>query len=182
MTNKLIDRLNYRIGLELGFAGTQPRFIWAWASDLFYYRRKGERLERYCWADRLGNVWLLGQWRSRPTYIDANGESHEITKEQWWTSFHGEFPYPTGLYYAQPETSLKPGLTPDENDTAKIIRHITGQMEKRYADHLREANARVASEDRKAENAFRDEADDWWPAFGALEAGKRGGHYSIGGI
>lgn len=170
--NKRIDSLNYQLGLAVGFAGRNPRFAWKRASELSYFMRRGERYERFNWADRLGNVWLLAKWHRS-----------ELTPEQWFSSFRGQFPYPVnGLYYALPETVLKPGLEPDSDDTAQVIRRLHEQMDLKYAAQLSKATEDAEGQKDEAASQFYDEVDSWWPAFGNFNFGARGGHVSYGGI
>ena len=172
MTDKRINTLNQRLGLALGFRGEHPRFAWVHAKDLFYFLRRGDRHERFCWVDRLGKVWLLAQWRPAP-----------MSEAEWIAAFGDLYLYPgRGYYYAHPETSLKPGLQPDENDTAQVIRRLGEQMEATFASHLKQTNDDIAAIDAGVKNEFYEQVDDFWPSFGNWNSGKRGGHVSFGGI
>lgn len=171
MSDKRIDRLNRELGLALGFCGDHPRFAWMYAPELHYFIRSGERYERFCWADRIGKVWLLAQWRVPP-----------MSESDWILSFGKQFPYPAkGHYYAHTETAFRPGLTPDENDTAQVIRRLTEQMAEKFDAHYRRSKADADAGQEQARKDFYDEVDGFWPAFGNFEWGKKR-HVSFGGI
>lgn len=163
-----VSILNARLGERLGYrSGNNPRFAWKWAPDLHYYWRDNVTTSfvRQCWADQLGPVWVLCQWR-RP----------EMSKEQWWTSFKGEFPYPDrGMYYAHPETALDLGMKPTADITASHTRALEIQVEKKYADHLREVNERAETRKQKDDDDWDDYIQDWAPAFDVWNSGKKSG-------
>ncbi len=186
--SKHIDLLNSRLAEGLGRIGGQGRFAWCFAPEVFYFYRPPTALnfERYCWADQLGKVWLLCQW-TEPKWIDHTGATRKITTEDWYASFKGEFPYPDrGAYNAHPETALKMGIHPTAENTAFYIDSIREQMEKDFAAHLAESNARQAQIKLEHEKEFYASAENDFPAFWkngqGHEPGTRGGHVSIGGI
>lgn len=187
MTNK-IKQLNRRLAEGLGIIGGQPRFAWQFAPEVFYFYRPETAVafERHCWADQLGKVWMLCQWQE-PKWIDHNGHTQKITPENWWATFHGEFPYPSrGAYNAHPETALAFGVEPTAENTAFYISGIREQMEKDHAAHLAESLERQEQIKLEHEKEFMAMADDSFPAFWANgqghEAGKRGAHVSFGGV
>ena len=162
-----IEILNSRLGERLGYRGTHPRFAWKYAPELFYFWRQNylTGFVRQCWAQRLGKVWVLCQWR-RP----------EMSQQQWWDSFHGEFPYPAqGMYYAHPETALAPGELPESEITQAHIHALTAQMSKNYATHLREVNADTARCEQADEDEWMEYATDFAPAFNNWNSGKKSG-------
>lgn len=163
----IVNQLNARLGERLGYRGTNPRFAWKYAPDLFYFWRESYLVgfRRQCWAERLGRVWVLCQWR-RP----------EMSNQEWWNSFHGEFPYPDkGMYYAHPETALAVGQFPTAEINAAHIRAIEVQMEKSYARLAVECSD-AAQRDRQAADTQWDEyVADWEPAFDNWNSGKKSG-------
>lgn len=181
---KDIEILNRRLGDALGRCGMYPRFAWMLASEIFYYFREHahERMERFCWADRIGPVWVLAQWR-RPAWIDQNGGTHETTREQWWSSFNGQFPYPErGAYYAHPETALPPGVKPTAEMTAGYIHSLDRQMAANYAEHKRRIDGEIAADAERLDTEWVETVQNSNPAFSNFEPGKRGGHVSFGGM
>jgi hypothetical protein len=184
-----IDHLNKRLGDDLGRVGEASRFAWKFATEIHYYTRAETAIEftRHAWSDRLGRVWVIAQFLLPTSFDPTTGRTSIITREQWWTSFHGEFPYPeNGMYYAHPETALAIGRLPDEAETAVMSASIRAQMDKPHDAHLRECaeSATQAQEDHRAE--FMAAAEDSFPAFWSNgqghEAGKRGAHVSFGGF
>lgn len=173
-----IDRLNRRLGEALGYVGTNPRFAWKWSPDVQYYYRSNlaTSFERQCWADHVGPVWILCQFRPP-----------EISQADWWASFRGEFPYPHGgMYYAHPEVAMPRGMEPDAEETARVIYALRQQMGKGHALHLSEINERLEQGRIANKKEFMDMADDSFPAFWrngqGHEPGTRGAHVSIGGV
>ena len=177
-----IEILNRRLGDARGRISNAPRFQWAWAPDLTYFHRNEshESWTWHSWAERLGRVWVLAQVR---TPVGMQGDLLiPITREQWWASFQGQFPFPGNLtLHPFPETALRPGLVPDEQDTAFYIHSLASQMEK----SMRQIKAEIQEGLDKAELDNRKEfmamADDSFPAFwssagGAHTPGARGGH------
>ncbi len=156
--NKQIELLNRRLGVGLGCAnGTTPRFAWIWAPESFYFYRQhvGAGWVRQCWADRIGKVWMLGQWR--PPAVPENA---------WWGMFHGEFPYPRkGMYYAHPETAIPHGQEPTAEMTDWYIRTLDAQISKDYAEHLEETNAGIERDKQAADSQWVDMVQNENPAF-----------------
>lgn len=183
-----IELLNKRLESELGTNYGKPRFQWRYSPEVFYYMRGETALSfsRYCWADQIGKVWMLCQ--SAPIqWIDFDGQVHPITREAWWHSFKGEFPYPDrGMDVAHTETALAPGILPDGEETAVWIASIKVQMEKTEAMHAAATMERMAKAREDNEKEFMEMADDSFPAFWkngiGHEAGKRGAHVSFGGL
>lgn len=183
-----IKLLNNRLASELGSNHGQPRFQWRFAPEVFYYFRNPTAVTftRHCWADLVGKVWMLCQ--SAPAqWLDHEGHSHQITRESWSQSFHGEFPFPDkGMYVAHSETALAPGVLPDAEETAVWIASIRAQMAKNYEQHVKETTERLAKAREDNEKEFMSEAEEWfpynWKNGQAVEPGTRGGHISFGGI
>lgn len=164
-----IEQLNRRLreALGTGRGVTVPRFAWMNARDVFYYWRPDhiQSFQRQCWADRVGSVWMLCQWR-RP----------ELTREEWWESFHGEFPYPDkGMYYAHAETALPFGMLPTSDLTQGYIWNLDQQMSMRYAEHLAAVNADVEKQNQSDEDAWFDYVADMEPAFDVWNSGTKCG-------
>jgi hypothetical protein len=186
---KQIELLNRRLREGLGTLGGQARFAWQYAPEVFYYTRRPTAVTftRHCWADRIGPVWMLCQWRLPTAFDPETGATKRITEAEWWSAYHGQLPYPAkGMYWAQPETACAPGREPTEAETAGYIWSIRRQMDMDFADHLREGNAEMAKDRLDTEKEFMDEATDWFP-FGwkngqAHEPGTRGSHISFGGV
>jgi hypothetical protein len=180
-----IDKLNARLGERLGFCGRNPRFIWQNAKDVFYYYRDGPiaEMKQFCWASRLGPVWMLCQWR-RPTWLDRDGKLHTITRGDWWGMFHGSFPYPErGQYYAQPETTLAPGRLPDDYLTDAYIHYIDQQMTLNYAAHKRQIDAEIAADEERRDSEWVACVQDTNPAFSNFEPGtKCGTEFQVPGL
>ena len=157
-----------------------PWFQWAWAPDCCYYVRTPgaphESYTRRSWADRIGKVWMLVEWGAPP-----------MSREVWWRSFNGQFPYPErGREIAHPETALPPGVKPDADTTQFYIRRINDQASKSYARTLNEINDGLEQDQLNTRKEFLDYADDWFPAYWkngqAHEPGTRGAHVSFGGV
>lgn len=166
MTN--IEVLNARLGERLGYRFGQPRFAWKYAPELYYFWRPNylTGYVRQCWAERIGRVWVLCQIR-RP----------EMSRQQWWDSFHGQFPYPErgAMYYAHPETALAPGQEPTGEITEGHIWALDRQISKSLETHVRECTNTA----NQAQQADADEWDeyiaDWNPAFDNWNSGKKSG-------
>ncbi len=184
-----IDQLNKRLGDALGRTGEHPRFAWKFASEIHYYTRAATAVQftSHAWSDRIGRVWVIAQFLL-PTSFDPNtGQTSVITRDQWWASFQGEFPYPdNGMYYAHPETSLAVGRLPDDDETAVMIASIRAQMEKTYDTHLQECTEAAEKSQDEHKKEFFAEAEDSFPAFWrngqGHEPGTRGAHVSFGGV
>jgi hypothetical protein len=165
--NKQIALLNARFGERLGYRGNSPRFAWCYAPDLHYFWRPDYTTSfvRQCWAERLGRVWVLCQWR-KP----------EMTQQEWWNSFRGEFPYPErGMYYAHPETALNPTQLPTAEITAAHIHALERQIAKNYEQHLQECNAAADAQRQADSDEWDDYVADWCPAFDNWNSGKKSG-------
>lgn len=188
--NREIKQLNERLGQALGFAiGSEPRFKWCYAPEVFYYTRTPTSIEftQRCWAERIGKKWMLCQWSLPIAFDSATGQTFVLTEAQWYEKYQGQLPYPAkGTYAAQPETALPVGMLPDMGDTLGYIHSIRLQMSKDYATHLRECEEEMAADRLENEKQFFAAADSDWPAFwkngAGHEAGTRGAHVSFGGI
>lgn len=156
--SKQVELLNRRLGTGLGYAnGITPRFAWIWAPESFYFYRQhvGESWTRHCWGERLGKVWMLGQWR--PPAVPENA---------WWSMFHGEFPYPRkGMYYAHAETALPPGREPTAEMTDWYIRTLDAQISMSYAQHMDQINDGIAKDEQRADTEWTEMVQDGNPAF-----------------
>jgi hypothetical protein len=189
MMNKDIELMNRRLREALGSIGGVPRFAWQYSPEVFYYTRRPTALEftHHCWAERIGKVWMLCQWRVPTAFDPETGATKLITEAEWWAAYHGQLPYPAkGMYWAQPETALPVGMTPTAENTAGYIWSIRQQMDKDFETHLREGNEEMAQDRLDTEKEFMAAADDWFP-FGwkngqAHEPGTRGAHVSFGGM
>ncbi len=183
-----IKLLNSRLAEALGHTHGQPRFQWRYSPEVFYYLRMPSAINfsRYCWADQIGKVWMLCQVAPLQ-WIDADGRVHPITREGWYQTFRGEFPYPDkGMYVAHTETALPPGVLPDAEETQVWIASLYAQIPKSEEQHAKESAARIQKARDDNEREFMEMADDSFPAFWkngqGHEAGKRGAHVSFGGI
>ncbi len=156
--NKNIEQLNRQLGNALGYAhGNSPRFAWMWAPEVYYYYRQhlGASWERICWAERVGKVWMLCQWR-RP----------DMPESEWWSSFHGEFPYPMrGMYYAQPETALPPFREPTADITQWYIRSIAAQMDTTFREQYDMIQDRLDRQQKAADDEWVAMVQNDNPAF-----------------
>jgi hypothetical protein len=162
-----VSQLNARIGERLGYRGNNPRFAWKYAPDLNYFWRESylTGFRRQCWADQIGRVWVLCQYR-RP----------EMTQQEWWASFHGEFPYPAqGMYYAHPETALYPGQMPTAEITAAHIHAICTQIEKSYQQHRVECEASADKDMAESAREWDEFVADFNPAFDNWNSGAKSG-------
>lgn len=182
-----VEILNRRLGEGLGLVlgGSQPRFKWCKAEDCFYYLREGigESFQRYCWADRIGKVWLLCQWDVPKFFDPRSGSTRILNESDWWVTFKGAMPFPkNGEYRAQAETALAPGCMPTAELTANYIWAIDKQMSSSYEKQLIENSTEIAMMRRERENKFYEQANDLTPAFGSWASGERGGHVSFGGM
>jgi hypothetical protein len=170
-----IDQLNRRLGDSLGYVGINPRFAWKKASECFYFMRTAPtsiKHTRFCWSDRIGNVWLIAQFR--PPAMD---------EAAWAHTFNGEFPYPAqGQYYAHPETALPPGVEPTQEDTQAYIWSLTRQMDKSVAAHYREIDSEIQRDKARDYEQWVEKVQNMNPAFSNWDSGKRGGHVSFGGV
>jgi hypothetical protein len=178
--NKDIKLLNERLAAELGDLHGHPWFQWAWAPDCYYYVRRAkahyESYTRYSWADRIGKVWVMAEWGPPP-----------MSREAWWHSVSGQFPYPEkGREVVHAETALAPGVMPDAELTQFYIHRINEQASKSYARTLSEITAGLDQDQLATRKEFLDYADEWFPAFWkngqAHEPGTRGAHVSFGGL
>lgn len=181
-----IKALNRRLGEELGFGPTGPRFKWMHSSDVFWdYRpNPAAKFQRRIWADILAakrgmtqpmKVWMLCQWRPP-----------SMTEEEFQASFHGRYRYPAqGAYYAHPETMLRIGELPDADTTNLHIAALKIQMGKTAWQHQVEAD-RDAQETQDAQaSEWNDFVKDWEPAFqnyNTIQSFGEKPHVSYGGI
>ena len=123
MTNPAIDRLNERLGADLGrvASGTLPRFAWQHTSTMPMAQ------------DRIGSRWLLAEWR-RPS----------MTPEQWVKNSGGRFPYPAaGWYHPYLETCLPIGMEPTLELTVKAIKQFGKQMSTTAEEQFRKQNNEI---------------------------------------
>ncbi len=183
-----IDQLNRRLGEGLGLVkgGSMPRFRWVFSPDSVYYMKSETSydFERKCWADRIGKVWMLAQWRMPTWFNPKTNEAKVITEQEWWNRFHGMMPYPNnGEYHPHPETALPPGSLPTLDITQNYIWALDQQQSRGFFGHLDDVNVDLALEKAR----FRREV---WvpmvqndaPAFNNWDSGRRGGHVSFGGL
>jgi hypothetical protein len=157
-----VQQLNRRLGDALGYVrgGTEPRFCWAWAPDLLY------------WRSRLGKVWVLCQW-----------QKPGMTPQQWRAVFGDRYPYPVnGMHHAQPETALPPGAIPTPELTQNYIWAIDRQMSTSFVQQFCDVNNEVADDKDRDYVDWVEKVQDSNPAFSNFEPGKRGGHVSYGGV
>lgn len=172
-----IDQLNRRLGEALGYRNSQPRFAWKWSADLHYFYRlpTAVTFERMCWAERVGRVWMIAQWR-KPDGIDVQtGQVLPITREQWWRMFGGAFPYPEkGQYYGHPETAFRQGLVPTMEDTLMAIASIKAQL-RSYESHLEQCTDEAAAREQRDENEWMEYVADMNPAFDNWNSGAKSG-------
>jgi hypothetical protein len=156
---KHIDALNRRFAEALGFVqGTsQSRFKWALSTECFYYLRNhaGESFTRYCWADRVGRVWLLTQWQVPTVFDPDTGVQRPLTEADWWKSFNGTIPFPKrGEYIAHAETALAPGHEPTAEHTAYYIQALDRQMSTTYDQQMQDSLVDLKSIERKRNYDF----------------------------
>lgn len=189
--------LNDRFGMALGRPnGADPRFAWKLTKDLHYYYRDNpsEDWQRRSWADRVGNCWVLAEWR--PPEVNIYGITQEITREQWFTMFGWSRPYPQGGEY-KPYTETALPRIPNEQDTAFYIKTITKQLSDSEAankDQLmgrKDAITEQCERDAQAvvdryETEFMESVADWQPISWRLNEpynpGDQDGPVSFGGI
>lgn len=180
----LIDQLNRRLadGLGLAAGSTFPRFAWKFSTDLNWYYREGmhENFQVQNWADRIGRVWLLCEWRV-PTGFDVmSGHQYPLSESQWWQMFRGSLPFPKrGEYSPYPETQLKPGQMPTAELTANYIWAIDKQMSADYQKQLSQCSDELHQDHEEFRENQLDEWMDAAPAFGNYDPGKRGGYLSM---
>ncbi len=126
---------------------------------------------------------MLAQ-NSRPVGIQ-NDHTVPITREQWYASFKGEFPFPGNLTLRPfAETALLPGLIPDDQDTVFYIHSLGSQMDKSMRELKEEIGQGLDKDRLDNKQEFFDMAADSFPAFwsskgGAHTPGTRGGHVSF---
>ena len=167
-----IDKLNQRLTEALGYIGSEPRFRWMHATELFYFIKDGEKTleptgdrvlalvvptyKRYCWADRIGKVWAIGQWR-----IPA------MSRQAWEQQVFGsEFPYPeNGQYYYVDGTDLRDGLPPDQDTTDLAITVIRSQMESKPDEIIYETEREHERERAQRVETMADEVMEMLPSF-----------------
>ena len=123
------------------------------STDLFYFIQNGTKVleptgdrvlaqvvptyERKCWADRIGKVWAIAQWR-------VPSMSRQVWEQQ---VFGGLFPYPeNGQWYFVDNTQLTDGMPPDEDTTALAIYGLRSQMEMNPATFVYEHERAEARE------------------------------------
>lgn len=182
-----VSLLNRRLGESLGFAksGTMPRFAWVFSTELQWYIRDSV-MESYnfrCWADRIGRVWVLCEWRTPRGFDARTNTEYDLTREQWWGMFKGSMPYPEGGQYTPyAETALEPGREPTAELTANYIWALDHQMSANYQTHLAVGRAQVDEQRRAFDEKQQEEWMDMAPAFGNYDPGKRGGFLSFGGL
>jgi alkanesulfonate monooxygenase SsuD/methylene tetrahydromethanopterin reductase-like flavin-dependent oxidoreductase (luciferase family) len=159
--------LNHWFGQKLGFAdATHPRFMWAWAPDLFFLRDmaqvKGSALgsqgpEKICWASRVGRVWMLAQWRPPDRYGPAR-------------------------YHGHAETALAFGVTPTLELTQQLAWVLDQQITTSYENHLKKINQGLEEQKESEYSDWVDYVQNFNPAFGNFAPGARGGHVSFPGV
>lgn len=126
MTTPAIQRLNDRLGTELGLvaSGTLPRFAWKHSSEI-----------PMC-EERIGGRWMLTEWR-RPS----------MSREVWERESGGRFPYPaSGCYHPYFETALPIGMEPNSDLTQKAIYQFDLQMSESAQEKLRKMNHEIEKE------------------------------------
>lgn len=194
---ELVNVLNDRFGASLGRPnGSDPRFAWKKSSDLFYYWRDNpsEDWQKRSWADRIGVVWVLAEWRPPEVYIF--GVLSEITREQWFAMFGWSRPYPQGgEYKPYAETALlRPPTSEDTDFYIKTLQQQLAEVEQANKDQLmgrKDATTENCEKEAQAnmdkhEQDFMDKVADWEPLSWKLgeprDPGDQDGALSFGGV
>lgn len=128
-----IDNLNRTFADRLGRPnGTDARFAWKQSADIPYFHKlKDGSVVRKTWAWRIGQCWLVCQWRPC-----------DISREAWAKSFGAVLPYPSnGQYYPHPETALPRGMEPNDWLTEAYSRGLAKQMDTSLKQQLEDAEA-----------------------------------------
>lgn len=182
--------LNQRFGAALGCPnGIDPRFAWMHSSEVFYSTR-GNLLhgwERHPWLTKLGDCWVLCQWRSP-----------EMSETDWILTY-GMLPYPDkGRWTPFAETALPAGMEPTAELTDGYINGIRQQLERaefaskeNYAGRKDPTTEQCERDAQKSvdeqEQQFFDAIGDWEPLSWKLgEPREPGDHdgavaYQVGG-
>lgn len=126
IATSLIANLNRQLGERLGLvaSGTLPRFAWKHSTEIPML------------AERLGNRWLLTEWRRL-----------SMSPDEWTRISGGRFPYPSaGCYHPYPETALPPGMEPSQHLTEKAIKQFARQMDTTLANQMLAVNDELAED------------------------------------
>jgi hypothetical protein len=170
MRHSDLRRLNKRFAEAFGRPdGTQPKYKWCRTTDLQYFLKTGTveqktaggiyfvapKFKRCNWADRLGDTWIIAQWKAPDMSADR------------WLAVHGtSIPYPaSGRYLPIDNTALPPGMEPTEDITIYAVRQIGVQLEKTYAELVEEGQQIATKGIEDAKKQWADIVDDRWPAF-----------------
>lgn len=168
-----IRRLNRRFAEAFGSPdGARPKYKWCRTTDLMYFLKTGTAEQKTAggiyfvaptykrgnWADRLGNTWIIAQWKAP----DMSAER--------WVSVHGtSIPYPAnGRYLPIENTALPPGMEPSEDLTQHAIFCIREQLEKTEAELIAEGTEQANKDTEDAKKRWADIVDDRWPAFNGI--------------
>jgi hypothetical protein len=166
MNNKKLIRLNNWLCLEFGRndAGKQ-KIRWDHTSLLVRFRKLDQtdsgiylvtpRFEKVSWAETpLGPCWILAMWHA-PMGEDARNRD-----------FQSQYPqFSGGTYYPIFGSQLPQGEEPNDYWTGLRITELRAQLDKTYADHLREGQEVIAASQQEKSKETQDMVDDAWPAF-----------------
>jgi hypothetical protein len=175
-----LNRLNemFRLSLPTTPNG-DAQFRWTKATDLFYFKQDGSEERKYegvwlvlpryrkrCYAEYLGNGWVVAQW-SMPTTTDpVSGKQIIISEKAWARDFGNKFPYPhKGRFQPIENTLLPSGMEPDEQITRFAIHCAQEQIDAGYLEIYADEQAAVDKELAAQKAEMRDCITDLFPAF-----------------
>lgn len=143
--NTAVESLNRTFAERLGRPnGIDGRFKWLWAPDIPSYRVVGGRLERFSWAERIGRVWVLGEWRPP-----------EVSREAWALQLGDQYPYPErGRYVPHSEVQFPQGMAPNDENTEFYCRTLAAQIETSLQEQLDRSQIQADYHRKKADTEF----------------------------
>lgn len=163
------------------------RYKWVWTPDMEFYVMAGNAYSLACaadwkptasgvlaptytqyrkvkWSEVHGPCWILAKWWK------------PMSETDWIRLYGAQIPWPKqGEYHAVENIKLRPGVEPSENTTRVVCWLIAEDNKKTLADHVREGDEIVASEQKQIENEITDEAADLMTAFGKVPGSRSGG-------
>lgn len=167
-TDKNIDKLNYLLGVALGFTpyGDEPIYRWTWTEDLFWpatptgrfvesktesglYVMRPEYVQRRM-TERYKNQWIISRWfpPEGVTALEAHmlGLPEQTIFATWERDFPGS-PIPARGYRIHiNNTEIPEGDVPNLTDTERAIQ-IFNQARSRTARQLMRDDAEAAEKE-----------------------------------
>ena len=161
-----IDKLNALLRKELGDCPMGGKFQWKRSEDVKYLAKSksmttasgiyiqggAEKWMTSSFAEQLGPVWMLCQWK--PPSCGAS---------EWPTIFGQTLAYPANGNFMPTDVVLAEGVSPTMATTLELIGAIKQQLQDDVADHFAritaEAEIREQESASRLQNRFSDEYD-----------------------